>query len=142
MAFEPREFAALPGHPILGWWPTGTVDEPTVLTYYAKLATYAPAMHRYCDFSNVSEFSFGFHGLEKLARGRKASLATSEQVKLVMMSTSSLGFGMSRMYEALMAGFDMSIHVVRSSAEAAQLLGVAEAELAQPMLAAPSEEPA
>jgi hypothetical protein len=132
MPFDPHEFAALAGRSLVGWWPTGTVDEESVLSYYARLASFPLETHRYCDFSAVSGFSFGYKGMEKLVRARKSILPAVE-VKLIFMSDNALGYGMSRMYEALMSGLDMSIHVVRSVEEAAELLGVGVDELARPV---------
>lgn len=134
MAFDPREFAKLPDHPVIGWWPSGTVDEQTVLDYYAGLAGLAggASLHRYCDFSAVENFSFGYRVLEKLVMFRKAKLAEHRRISLIMVSTAALGYGMARMYEALMTTAEMDIHVCRTVADAARILDLDEAALARP----------
>jgi hypothetical protein len=134
MAFDPHEFGKLQGYPVVGWWPSGTLDQQTVLDYYAALAELSDAttLHRYSDFSAIDEVSFGYRVLEQLVMVRNVKLSDHRRMMLILMSTTPLGYGMSRMYEALMETVEMDIHVCRTVTDAAAILEVPESSLARP----------
>lgn len=108
------------------WYPTGELTEEKVISYYQALRTchFGASANRFCDFSRITSFHLDYPRLRGLVDHRKIHLKDHTNIILVIYSTSVAGYGMARMYEALMEGWDMDIYVTDDLDEAAQVLQV------------------
>ncbi|MCB1061458.1 MAG: hypothetical protein KDN20_00895 [Verrucomicrobiae bacterium] len=121
-------------HRLICWWPTGLVDRATVLWYYDQLKACEWGNHanRFCDFSAVTDFQFDHIGLKSLASHRKRELSDHQNINLVTRSSSALGFGMARMYQAFMEDWPINCYVESDLDRCAEILGVPVDYLLEP----------
>lgn len=123
-----------PESKLICWWPVGVVGSAEVQWYYRQLkeCEWGHAANRFCDFSRVTDFGFDYRGLSSLASFRKRELGDHHHVKLVTHSTAPLGYGMARMYQALLEDWPIEIHVERDLERCASILGVDIGDLLPP----------
>ncbi len=123
-----------PDDNLVCWWPSETVDRDAVIAYYTRLrdCPWGDRANRFCDFSRVTDFSFNYSGLASLAAIRKRELKEHRDHQLVTYSDAPLGYGMARMYQALMEDWPIETHVVKRLEEASHILGVKPGLLAAP----------
>jgi len=116
---------------LICWYPTGELGREEILGYYQQLrdCSFGARADRYCDFSAVSGFRIDYNILYSITDYRRRFLADHTGMKLVMNSSSPIGFGMSRMYQSLMSNWDIKIFITQTPAEAANLLNVSESVL-------------
>ena len=108
------------------WRAAGIVTPDIVIDYYTKLkqCAWGHQANRFCDFSPVEKFELDYPGLAKLRDFRMIHLSEHIHIKLVMHSTSPLGYAMSRMYQSLMDNAPIQILVTKDLEQAAKFLDV------------------
>jgi len=77
--------------------------------------------HRYADFTGLTEIRLKIGHVFQIAEARREA---AEPVKSVLLAETTVGFGIARMYEALMEGAMIQVRAFRVRAAAAEWLGV------------------
>jgi len=97
------------------WRPVGLLDVAAIMEYYQNLKTcnWGHRANRFCDFSAIEKFALDYNGLSAIRDYRLAYLSDHVGMKLAMYSSTTLGYAMSRMYQALMEGYGLDIWVTK-----------------------------
>jgi hypothetical protein len=107
----------------------GAIGDDEAVSYYRRLAAWFIA-HGYrsniTDFSAVTSFTVTTQTVNKLAANTPL---VPNGFHRIMVAPQDSVFGCARMYEMLGSGTRDTVHVVRTMAEACQLLGVESLDL-------------
>jgi hypothetical protein len=102
----------------------GTLTDEVARLRYRQLATWF-VVHGYCsnvtDFSGLTSFTVTTRTIRELAAN--APLVPNGYLRIIVAPQDSV-FGLGRMYEMLGSGTRDMVHVVRTIAQAYELLGV------------------
>ena len=109
------------------WHPRGTLDDALAdriveLIECEERVADAP-LHRYTDFSGLSEIRLRFGHTFQIAERRLAGY-TGEPVKSAIFCDWIIGHGIAHLYEELMAGGRIEVRAFRNRGAAAEWLGV------------------
>jgi hypothetical protein len=108
--------------------PQGKLDVTRCLEMFKQIANdvTASGLPRYVDLSLVSDFDLSFDQMGRLVKFRRNGWQLAGTVHCAIYADSEVGFGLARMYQALMDGACATIGVFRSRREAAAWLCVPE----------------
>lgn len=116
------------GRRLVTWHPQGVLDDALVdeIAYFARtLETIAEKpFDRFTDLSGLTHIRIAVGHLFEVAEERKMSHAGQPPVKSAFYCDKFVGFGIARMYEALMEGSTIDVRAFRTRDEAAAWLGV------------------
>jgi hypothetical protein len=79
---------------------------------------------RYTDFTRLSAIRLKVGHAFQIAQRRRTGYAGAKPVRSAFYSDTVVGFGIARLYEALMEGGPILVRAFHSRAEAAEWLGV------------------
>jgi hypothetical protein len=130
-----KAFAHTRYHPewqLLTWHPRGLFDDALADKIMSAISSEerveeAP-FHRYTDFSGLTHIRLKVGHVFDVAKARRG---VSEPVKSAFFSDTIVGFGIAKMYEALMEGAMIQVRAFRERPTAAEWLGV-PLEILQP----------
>jgi hypothetical protein len=110
------------------WHPRGIlddafVDEITDFTQTLENLSGAP-FDRFIDLSGLSEIRLQMDHVFEIAKERRSDTADLPPVKSAFYCNTLVGFGIARMYEALMEGASISVRAFRDKDAAAAFLGM------------------
>lgn len=116
------------GHRLVTWHPCGILDDVLLdeITYFTQTLEHlseAP-FDRYTDLSGLAEIRLSIGHVFDVAKERKLSRTGLPSVKSAFFCDKFVGFGMARMYEALMEGSSIDTRAFRDRIAAAAFLGV------------------
>lgn len=116
------------GHRLVTWHPHGILDDALLdeIAYFTQTLEHlaeAP-FDRYTDLSGLSEISLKIGHVFDIAEERKSAHAGLPPVKSAFYCDKFVGFGIARMYEALMEGSTIDARAFRVRSAAATFLGV------------------
>ena len=114
---------------LITWHPRGVlddqlVDEIAAFTQTQEQVVGAPPFNRFTDFSQLTHVRLQIGHVFKVAEERSAARRDLEPVKSAFFCDKVVGFGIARMYEALMEGSSIRVRAFRSRAAAAEWLEV------------------
>jgi hypothetical protein len=113
--------------PLLIWQPEGVFDEELgnrMLEFMEREErTGTQPFHRYADLTRITDIRLRFGHTFQVAERRKA-LYPGKPVKAAIYCEWVVGYGLARMYEALMEGGPIEVRVFRERDAAAEWLGV------------------
>lgn len=131
MPLTPREFPNTRFYSeanLITWHPRGIFDDDLadrVLAFLeAEEAATREPIHRYIDLNELSEIRLRFGHASQIAERRRTTYAGPEGVKSAFCCDWVYGFGLAKMYEALMADGPIRVRAFRSRDNAASWLGV------------------
>jgi len=110
---------------LLTWHPRGVFDDALADKIIGLIGSeerfeHVP-FHRYTDFSGLTHIRLRIGHVFDVAKQRSA---VHEAVKSAFFADTIVGFGMARMYEALMEEATIQVRAFRERAAAAEWLGV------------------
>jgi hypothetical protein len=112
---------------LLLWRPQGLFDEELgdrMLEFLEREEQRTgPPFHRYADLTCITDIRLRFGHTYQVAERRKSGYQ-GEPVKSAIFCDWIIGFGLARMYEALMEGAALQVKAFRKREEAAEYLGV------------------
>ena len=114
---------------LITWHPRGVLDDKLLDEIVAfaevqeQVAT-APPFHRFTDFNGLTEIRLQIGHVFQVAIERSAVQGDFPPVKSAFFCDKIVGFGVARMYEALMEGSFIQVRAFRDRAEAAEWIGV------------------
>src|SRR4051812_588574 len=103
---------------LISWHPRGVLDDRLVDEIHAfiqrqeQVAT-APPFNRFMDLSTLKEVRLQIGHVFKVAEERKEAGQNLAPVKSAFYCDKVVGFGMARMYEALMEGSSIQVRTFR-----------------------------
>jgi hypothetical protein len=100
------------------------VDEIVDFILVQEHVVTAPPFHRFTDLSGLKEIRLKVGHVFKVAEERSAAHRGLPPVKSAFFCDKIVGFGIARMYEALMEGSSIHVRAFRDRAAAAEWLGV------------------
>ena len=110
---------------LLTWHPRGLFDDALADKIIGLIGSEERVeqvpFHRYTDFSGLTHIRLKTGHVFDVAKQRSA---VREAVKSAFFADTIVGFGMARMYEALMEGATIQVRAFRERAAAAEWLGV------------------
>ena len=114
---------------LITWHPRGVLDdrlldEIAVFTQIQEQVVTAPLFHRFTDFNSLTEVRLKIGHVFKVAEERAAAHRDLAPVKSAFFCDKVVGFGIARMYEALMEGSSIHVRAFRDRAAAAEWLDV------------------
>jgi len=114
---------------LITWRPKGLLDDKLVdeivdFFLVQEHVVTAPPFHRFTDLSGLKEIRLKIGHVFKVAEERSATHRDLPPVKSAFFSDKIVGFGVARMYEALMEGASIHVRAFRDRAAAAEWLGV------------------
>ncbi len=114
---------------LITWHPRGVLDDELVDAMAAfvqiqEQVVTAPPFHRFTDLSMLTEVRLQIGHVFKIAEERAAAHRDLASVKSAFFCDKVVGFGIARMYEALMEGSSLQVRAFRDRAAAAEWLGV------------------
>lgn len=116
------------GQRLVTWHPRGTLDDALLdeLSYFTQtLEQLAESpFHRYTNLSGLRDIRLKIGHIFEIAEERKAAHAGLPPVKSAFVCDKVVGFGIARMYEALMEGSSIDVRAFKKAEEAADWLGV------------------
>ncbi|WP_323765541.1 hypothetical protein [Marinovum sp.] len=114
----------------------GRIGPQDLADLFAALAAdpaRTPDQHVYCDLSGLESADLNFTQVMSVTRARAAFYQQSRDIRVAVWAPGDIGFGMARMYLAMMQGFKgVAAEVFRDRAAAARFLGVEQAQLQIP----------
>jgi hypothetical protein len=118
---------------LMTWHPRGVLDDDLadrVMAFIESEERIAEApFNRYTDFSGLTGIRLTFGHAFQLAERRKVSSVGCGPVKSAIFCDWIVGFGMARLYAALMRGSPIDLRAFRTREEAAEWLEVPMAAL-------------
>src|SRR6266496_109660 len=110
---------------LLTWHPRGLFDDALADKIIGLIGSEERVeqvpFHRYTDFSGLTHIRLKIGHVFNVAKQRSA---VREAVKSAFFADTIVGFGMARMYEALMEGATIQVRAFRERVAAAEWLGV------------------
>ena len=107
------------------WHPRGLLDDALadeVVGWIGSEERFEEVpFHRYADFGGLTEIRLKIGHVFQIVQHRREA---REPVKSAFFANTTVGFGMARMYEALMQGAMIQVRAFRERAAAAEWLGV------------------
>jgi len=117
---------------LLTWHPRGVLDDALadeiIGVVESEERSAEEPFHRYTDFCGLTEVRLKIGHVFQIAEARRE---VTEPVKSAIFAETTVGFGIARMYEALMEGATIQVRAFRKRAAAAEWLGV-PVEVLQP----------
>jgi hypothetical protein len=116
-----------PSHDLVTWRPEGTLDNnmlDQISEWLVAIEKVSVPVKRFVDFSGLNEFALRTPHLFQFARKRAEQLAGTGPVRTALFSNDYIGFGLARMYEALMENTPIDARAFRDRTQAANWLGV------------------
>ena len=116
-----------PSYDLVTWRPEGTLDDDRLdqigewLVAFEKVSV---PVKRFVDFSGLNEFALRTRHLLQFARRRAEQVAGTGGVRTALFSDDYIGFGLARMYEAMMENTAIEARAFRDRIQAANWLGV------------------
>jgi len=116
------------GHRLVTWHPHGVLDDDLLdeiahFTQTLEQIAEAP-FDRYTDLSGLAEIHLSIGHVFDIAEERRDARSGLPLVKSALFCDKVIGFGMARMYEALMKGSAIDVRAFRDREIAAGWLGV------------------
>ena len=114
---------------LITWHPRGVLDDKLVdeIVDFMQVQEHvvtAPPFHRFADLSRLTEVHLKIGHVFKVAEERSAAHRDLSPVKSAFFCDKVVGFGIARMYEALMEDSSIQVRAFRDRAAAAEWLGV------------------
>jgi hypothetical protein len=114
---------------LITWHPRGVLDdkladEVAAFAQTQEQVVTAPPFNRYTDLSGLTKLRLQIGHVFRLAEERSASHRDLPPVKSAFFCDKIVGFGVARMFEALMEGSSIHVRAFRDRAAAAEWLGV------------------
>ena len=116
-----------PAHNLVVWRPEGTLDDELldeIGKWLCQVENPADPFERFVDFSRLTKVAVRTDHVFEFARKRAEQFAAVRPVKSAFYAEDWVGFGIARMYEALMQGTLIEVRAFRDRAKAAEWLGV------------------
>lgn len=114
----------------------GRITAPGMAALFAALKAEpqrTPEQNVYCDLSGLESADLSFSQVMSLTRSRAGFYSRCQDVRLAIWAPGDIGYGMARMYLAMLQGFDgITPEVFRQRARAAEHLAIAEPTLQIP----------
>lgn len=114
---------------LITWHPRGVLDDKLVdeIVAFAEIqerVTTAPPFNRFTDLSGLTDIRLKVGHLFEVAEKRRAATHGRPSVKSAFFCDKMVGFGIARMYEALMEGSSIHARSFRDRQAAAEWLEV------------------
>ena len=119
-----RHYAA---YDLMTWRPEGSLDDlmlDQIAEWLLDFEKMSPPFKRFVDFSRVTTISVRTRHVFTFAQKRARDFAGNEPVRTALFCEEWVGFGVARLYEALMEETRIEAHAFRDRVRAAQWLGV------------------
>jgi hypothetical protein len=116
-----------PSFELVTWRPEGTLDDDmldAIGEWLVAIEKVSIPVKRFVDFGGLNEFALRTRHLFEFARKRAEHLAGRGPVRTALFSEDHVGFGLARMYEALMENTAIEARAFRDRDRAANWLGV------------------
>jgi len=118
------------GHRLVTWHPCGVLDDELLdeIAYFTETLEHIAAgpFDRFTDLSGLTEIHLKLGHIFVVADQRKVAHFGLPAVKSAFYCQKFVGFGIARIYEALMEGSSIDARAFRDRAAAAAFLGVPE----------------
>ena len=123
----PAHLRTYPAHDLVTWQPQGVLDDRLLDEIGEWLCDIEKAwspLRRFVDFSRLTTISVRTRHVFTFAQKRARESAGNEPVRTALFCEEWVGFGVARLYEALMEETRIEAHAFRDRVRAAQWLGV------------------
>ena len=115
------------GHRVVAWQPHGVLDDrllDEIAEWLLVIEKISLPVNRFIDFSCLTRISLSIGHVFAVARERAEKYRGVTPIKSAFFCDKLVGFGMARLYEALMENTPIKARAFRDRASAAKWLGV------------------
>ena len=119
-----RQYAA---YSLVAWRPEGALDDlmlERIAQWLLDIERNTPPFKRFVDFSRLTTISVRTRQVFAFAQKRKREFVGNEPVRTALFCEEWVGFGVARLYEALMKESRIEARAFRDRVRVAQWLGV------------------